>query len=30
LEEKGFIELKNGTKNRKIPYLNYDEISIAK
>ena len=29
LEEEGLIELKNGTKNRKIPYLNYDEISIA-
>jgi len=29
LEEEGLIELKKGTKNRKIPYLNYDEISIT-
>jgi len=29
LEEEGLIELKKGTKNRKIPYLNYDEISIS-
>jgi DNA-binding MarR family transcriptional regulator len=29
LSEKGFIEIKEGSKNRKIPTLNYDEISIA-
>ena len=29
LEEEGLIKLEKGTKNRKIPYLNYDEISIA-
>ena len=29
LEEEGLIKLKKGTNNRKIPYLNYDEISIA-
>ena len=29
LEEEGLIELKKGTRNRKIPYLNYDEISIS-
>ena len=29
LEKQGLIELKNGTKNSKIPYLNYDKISIA-
>jgi len=29
LEEEGLIQLKKVTKNRKIPYLNYDEISIT-
>ena len=29
LEEEGLIELKKGTKNRKVPYLNYDKISIS-
>jgi len=29
LEEEGLIELKKGSKNRKIPFLNYDEISIS-
>ena len=29
LEKQGLIELKEGIKNSKIPYLNYDEISIA-
>jgi len=29
LEKKGLIEIVKGVKNRKIPVLNYDEISIA-
>jgi DNA-binding MarR family transcriptional regulator len=29
LEDEGLIELKEGSKNSKIPYLNYDEITIA-
>ena len=29
LEQEGLIELKNGTKNRKIPVMNYDKIEIA-
>ena len=29
LEQEGLIELKTGDKNKKIPILNYDEISIA-
>ncbi|KZX11945.1 HVO_A0114 family putative DNA-binding protein [Methanobrevibacter filiformis] len=29
LSETGLIELKEGIKNRKTPYLNYDEITIA-
>ncbi|MDR2623653.1 MAG: winged helix-turn-helix transcriptional regulator [Methanobrevibacter sp.] len=29
LEEDGLIELVKGEKNRKMPVLNYDEISIA-
>lgn len=29
LEKEGLVDLVNGTKNRKIPVLNYDEISIA-
>ena len=29
LEQEGLIELKEGAKNKKIPVLNYDEISIA-
>ena len=28
LEKEGLIELKNGTKNRKIPTFNYDKIEI--
>jgi len=28
LEKEGLIQLKKGNKNSKIPYLNYDEISI--
>ncbi|MDO5850657.1 MAG: MarR family transcriptional regulator [Methanobacteriaceae archaeon] len=28
LEKQGFITFKNGSKNRKIPTLNYDTISI--
>ncbi|KZX11662.1 HVO_A0114 family putative DNA-binding protein [Methanobrevibacter filiformis] len=29
LSENGFINFKEGRKNSKIPYLNYDEITIA-
>ena len=29
LEKQGLIELKDGVKNSKIPYLNYDKIEIA-
>ncbi|MCL2156888.1 MAG: hypothetical protein FWH54_02570 [Methanobrevibacter sp.] len=29
LEKQGLIELKEGVKNSKIPYLNYDKIEIA-
>lgn len=29
LEKEGLIELKTGSKNSKIPYLNYDKIEIA-
>jgi len=29
LEKEGLLKLKDGVKNSKIPYLNYDEISIA-
>lgn len=29
LEQEGLIELKEGNKNSKIPYLNYDEITLA-
>lgn len=29
LEEEGLLELKEGNKNSKIPYLNYDKIEIA-
>jgi len=29
LVREGLIQLKNGKKNSKIPYLNYDEISIV-
>lgn len=29
LANQGLIEFKKGVKNRKIPYLNYDEINIA-
>jgi DNA-binding MarR family transcriptional regulator len=29
LEETGLLELKDGIKNSKVPYLNYDKIEIA-
>jgi len=29
LEKEGLLTLKNGVKNSKVPYLNYDEISIS-
>ncbi|MCL2114952.1 MAG: hypothetical protein FWH29_01890 [Methanobrevibacter sp.] len=29
LEKQGLIELKEGVKNSKIPYLNYDKIEIS-
>jgi predicted HTH transcriptional regulator len=29
LEQEGLIELKDGGRNTKIPYLNYDKIEIA-
>ena len=29
LANEGLIQLKNGKKNSKIPYLNYDEISVV-
>lgn len=29
LVKEGLIQLKNGNKNSKIPYLNYDEISVV-
>jgi len=29
LEKEGLLQLKDGVKNSKVPYLNYDEISIA-
>jgi predicted transcriptional regulator len=29
LEKEGLIELKEGSKNRKIPTVNYDKIEIA-
>jgi len=29
LEKEGLLQLKDGIKNSKVPYLNYDEISIA-
>jgi len=29
LEKQGLIELKDGVKNSKVPYLNYDKIEIA-
>jgi len=29
LESEGLIELKKGPKNRKIPYLTYDKITLA-
>jgi len=29
LEKQGLIELKDGVKNSKVPYLNFDKISIS-
>lgn len=29
LEKEGLINIKEGSKNRKIPYLNYDKITVS-